>query len=67
MSWQSCTSCKFWSSLIAKAGAATPTGKLMAMCLNHDSLSYGKYTYALDGCANGETGPPVDDPRQTHG
>jgi hypothetical protein len=54
--------CKFWSELLAKAGGATPTGELQAMCLHRASPNYMNYTYGRDGCAEGEPGLAIDDP-----
>jgi hypothetical protein len=57
-----CQPCKFWSDLLAKAGGATPTGQVQAVCLNHDGPNYMRYMYRHDGCDKGEAGPSIDIP-----
>lgn len=69
---QSCGSCRYWSEMIARAGAGTtnPAGDVEALCLSATSSESGKYKVAGDRCdawASNELHGAVDAPEHAGG
>lgn len=60
MSNNVCGDCRYWSELVARKRAE----KLLAMCLNRESASYGMYRQEFHGCSHWEANisGAVDDP-----
>ncbi len=59
---ETCESCRFWSDMIARAGACTtnPRGDVEALCLNPTSRNYSEYTVESAACDVFEPGAPID-------
>ncbi len=54
-----CKDCQFWSELIARSNGP---GLLQALCLSPESPHRQTYTFEREGCKEGVSGQPIDDP-----